>query len=356
MQFARAVLAALALSAVVASPAGASTTAGKATPLVTSPGGIGLRLVDIPASAQDDPRARLYIVDHLAPGTVIHRRIEVSNTTAKAARILLYAAAADIASGSFLGAAGHTPNDLSTWTSVSPGVPDVAAGGRTTATVTITVPRDAAPGEQYAAVWAEVGSAPGAGGGVNEVNRVGIRLYVSIGPGGPPAADFTITSMTAERLPDGRPMVLATVRNTGGRALDMNGDLRLLAGPGGLSAGPFPAKLGTSLAIGDTETVTIPLHKQLPAGPWDAQITLRSGLLERKARATITFPDSGASPTVNTTAIRPGWPYPVIGGLVVLLLLIIAGLLFALSRSRNGRPGRTWGRHRTLRTRRSTAT
>jgi len=51
--------------------------------------------------------------------------------------------------------------------------------------------------------------------------------------------------------------VRASVHNTGGRALDMNGTLQLLAGPGGLSAGPFPATLGTTPAIGDTEPVSI---------------------------------------------------------------------------------------------------
>ena len=34
-------------------------------------GGIGLRLLDAPVSAGDDPRARNYIVDPLAPGTEI---------------------------------------------------------------------------------------------------------------------------------------------------------------------------------------------------------------------------------------------------------------------------------------------
>ena len=119
--------------------------------------------------------------------------------------------------------------------------------------MTITVPSDAAPGEQYGVVWAEARSAPVAGGGVIQVSRVGIRLYVSVGPGGAPAADFTIDSLTANRSADGQPTVLATVHNTGGRALDMSGTLQLLAGPGGLSAGPFPATLGTTLAIGDTE-------------------------------------------------------------------------------------------------------
>jgi len=330
----RCAFAAFAAFAVVAAPASASTAAPSPAPLAAAAGGIGVRLVDAPVTARSDPRARVYIIDHLAPRTVIHRRIEVSNTTASTAHVVLYAAAATIAKGSFLGAAGHTRNDLSTWTSVRPGASDVPAGGRVTATVTITVPREAAPGEQYGVVWAEARSAPIAGVGVVQVRRVGIRLYISVGPGGPPAADFTIDSLTARRSPDGRPLVLATVHNTGGRALDMNGTLQLLAGPGGLSAGPFPATLGITLAIGDTESVTIALDKRIPAGPWDARITLYSGLLEHSARATITFPNTQASPAPTTTSTRPGWLYPAIAGLLVLLLGIAASLVVLRQRRR----------------------
>ena len=60
--------------------------------------------------------------------------------------------------------------------------------------------------------------------------------------------------------------MLANVQNTGGRALDMRGKLELEDGPGGLSAGPFPASLGTTLAPGDTGTVTVMLNAQVPAG------------------------------------------------------------------------------------------
>ena len=330
----RFVLVAVALIAVVAAPANASTSTPSPAPKAPDVGGIGLRLVEAPAAAYDDPRARVYIVDHLASGTVIHRRIEVSNTTDSTAHVLLYPASATIARGSFLGAAGHIPNDLSTWTSVQPGACDVPAGGHVAATVTITVPPDATPGEQYGVVWAEVDSAPIAGGGVTQVSRVGIRLYLSVGPGGPPAADFTIPSLIAQRSPDGRPMVLATVHNTGGRALDMNGNLELLAGPGGLRAGPFPAILGTTLGIGDTEFVRIVLDKRLPAGPWDARITLRSGLVERSARSTITFPAAGAGPSVITSPTRPGWLYVAVTGLLVFLLLAITALLVVLRRHR----------------------
>jgi hypothetical protein len=66
------------------------------------------------------------------------------------------------------------------------------------------------------------------------------------------------------------------VHNTGGRALDMNGTLQLSAGPGGLNAGPFPANLGISLAIGATEPITIVLDRRVPDGPSSALVTLRS--------------------------------------------------------------------------------
>lgn len=281
----------------VTSLAGGAVTASAAAPPRAGGGSIGLRLLDVPAIVRDDPRARLYVVDHLAPGAVVQRRMLVSNTTRSAVRVGGYAAAASIARGSFSGAVGRTRNELSTWTSVRPSSTEIAAGARAVATVTISVPRDAAPGERYAVIWAEARTTASRHGGITEVSRVGIRMYVSVGPGGPPAADFAIDSLTAERSDDGRPQIVARVRNTGGRALDMNGTLRLRAGPGGLSAGPFAADLGTTLAIADSEPVVITLDRQLPDGPWAAQVVLRSGLLERRAHATVTFPGTkGSSP------------------------------------------------------------
>jgi hypothetical protein len=324
------VLAILAFTAL----ATACASAASASPAPTRPiaGSIGLRLLDVPSNEQNDPRARIYIVDHLAAGMVTTRQIEVSNTTSSNFHVLLYPAAATIANGSFLGSAGHTPDALSKWTSVSPSSADVPSGGNVTATVTIAVPSGTTSGERYAAVWAQVSSAPVAGSGITQVSRVGIRIYLSVGTGEAPASNFAITSLTAERSPAGQPIVLATVRNTGGLALDMSGSLRLLAGPGGLSAGPFPANLGTTLGIGDTEPVTIPLSRQLPAGPWDALITLQSGLTSHTAQATITFPKVGTAPPVRTTSVRPLWYYLTFIGLLALLLLSATLLLIILTR------------------------
>lgn len=330
---ARAAVAVLALAlvtTVVVSPASAA-------PAQEEPaGGIGLRLLDAPVSAKDDPRARVYIVDHLAPGTEIERRIEVTNTTGSAQEVVLYPSAATIDEGTFVGSAGKAVNELASWTSVTPGTTSVPAGEAQTALVKITVPDDAAPGEQYGVVWAEARSDSADGGGVVQVSRVGIRLYVSVGPGGAPAADFQIDAMTAERTDDGAPVVTASVQNSGGRALDMKGTLELTNGPGGLAAGPFPAELGSTLAIGDTGSVRVTLDERLPDGPWEAVITLESGLTERSASATITFPVSGAAPPVAVATDSTGTPRLLVGG-VAAALTLLAGAAWSVRR-RGGTP------------------
>src|SRR5580693_7195310 len=103
----------------------------------TGPGVVGVRLLDVPADAVNNPRAREYVVDALAPGTTIHRRMEVSNTTTSAQHVAVYAAAAAITGGSFVGAAAHTANELSTWTTVSRPTLDLPAGSTAVDTVIV---------------------------------------------------------------------------------------------------------------------------------------------------------------------------------------------------------------------------
>ena len=252
--------------------------------------GIELRLVDAPVKARADSRAWRYIIDNLPPGSVIHRRVQVTNTTSAPRHISIYAAAAAIRNRRFQFAPGHTPNELSAWTAANRHELPLAPNSRSMVTTTITVPEDAAPGERYAVIWAEAASAPPSGGGVAEINRVGIRVYLSVGRGNPPPSAFTIDSLTPGRSPDGHQVVLAQVHNTGGRALDLSGDMKLTNVSGNLNAGPFKAQTGTTLAPGDSGPVAVPLTEQVPAGPWRARVRLQSGLTKRVAEATITFP------------------------------------------------------------------
>jgi hypothetical protein len=296
-------------------------------------GSVGIRLLEAPKARQNDPRARIYIVDHLAPGTTIRRHIEVSNGTGERLRISLYAAGADVADAGFRFADGRTQNELSRWINVSPSSVLVGARSAAQALVTIAVPPTASSGERYAVVWAEPPpSKPAGGSGVTTVNRVGIRVYLSVGPGGEPASDFRIVSLTASRDRSGAPVVTAQVRNTGGRALDLSGELRLAGGPGGLSAGPFDARLGTTLGVGETGSVVVPLDRAIPAGPWDATMMLRSGALEREASARITFP-SGAGESAGAVKASSG-RRPFVWLALGLPLLVLLGLFLLFKRRR----------------------
>lgn len=306
--------------------AGASATAPQPVRQAQS-AGLGIRLLDAPVDRRDDPRARTYVVDHVKPGTTIRRRVQISDNTNGPLHASLYIGGAQIENGSFRPTDKADPSELSEWGTVSPTSVDLRAGGTANAEVTLAVPASASAGERYGVIWAEL--PPSSGSNIKEVNRVGVRIYLSVGAGGEPKSDFTVDSLQGSRRADGVAVVLAQVHNTGGRALDMSGTLSLAEGPAGLSAGPFAATLGTSLLSGQTEPVTIVLGKEITGGPWKATLDVRSGVLLRKAQAQISFPDKAgtSSPPVRAKNIPlykdKGVLVPLAVGFIGLLLLVL---------------------------------
>lgn len=299
-----------------------------------APSGLTIRLAEAPADRASDPRARQYVVDHLKPGATISRKVEVTNNTDGPTKVRLYGGGATIVGGAF------TPDDdgpAASWITTAPGEVDLKPGEAVTVEATVAVPANASSGERYGVIWAEL---PGVANpsGVTEVSRVGVRVYLSVGTGGEPESDFVIESLAPGRTDDGSPTVSAVVRNTGGRALDMVGNLTLSDGPGGLTAGPFPATLGTTLGVRQQAPVLVVLDKAIPPGPWEARIALQSGTLERVALATITFPvELGMVDTpVKATEIerKKRTLVPIALGL---LLLVLAGLFLVLWKRRRER-------------------
>jgi hypothetical protein len=314
-------------------------TAGTFVPAVTAfaqatpppAGTIGVRLLEAPVARQDDPRARIYIVDHISQGTTISRKMEVVNNSNETQTLQLYPGAAKIGDGLFDGLDGHAANDLTSWTSVVPNAVTLAPGQSAPATVTIAVPAGVHDGERYGVVWADRVATTQQG--VNVSNRVGLRIYLSVGAGAEPASDFVIETLQAARDDKTHnPIVKAMVRNTGGRALDMSGKLDLKEGPGGLNAGPFPAELGTTLGIGQREPVTVKLDKQIPKGPWNAVITLSSGEITHSAQARITFPDSGAAKPVKAESLAD--KVKILLPILAIVLALIVALIIVLRRRR----------------------
>ncbi|MBW3590880.1 MAG: hypothetical protein KY393_03360 [Actinobacteria bacterium] len=126
----------------------------------------------------------------------------MSNGTSEPAGIELYAGGAELEDGQFQPLPQEETNELATWAEVEPSMLELEPGQKGPATVTIAVPEDAAPGERYGAVWAQVSSDPNAGG-VAQVNRVGIRIYLSVGPGGEPAS-LQLTASPQAAIPTAR--------------------------------------------------------------------------------------------------------------------------------------------------------
>ena len=328
----RLVLVVLVTGALCAPVTGALAQA--ATPKV--PAGLGVTLLEAPANTAGDPRAKSYIVDHLAPGTTISRKVGFSNGDAKPMNLTFYAAAALLQDGAFVPGAGHAANDLTSWTTFSPASATVQPGQTLPVTVTIAVPPQATAGERYAAALAE--NAPvSAGGGVASVSRAGIRIYLSVGPGGAPKTAFTVDTLTAQRDADGAPLVTAQVRNNGERAIDLSGTLELAKGPSSLSAGPFPVRSVATLTPGGASAVTVALDRGLPNGPWDAKMTLTSGTTSETVTARITFPDGSGTSSAPTGAVQSDSTtspiLPVAGGVAV--LLAVSATVVTVRRRRN---------------------
>lgn len=294
--------------------------------------GLGIRLLEAPVSERDDPRAQVYVIDHVAAGATFTRRLAVSNDTPNPMRTELYVASAAIDGGSFIVGARSNKGELASWGKMSPSTIDLTPRETREVSLQITVPKDAPDGEYYGGAVVE--APPTGGGPVKVAPRVAIRIYLAVGSGSAPKSDFSVSTLRAARAADGTPTVTASVRNTGERALDMSGQLKLEDGPAKQSAGPFAAELGTTLAIGDTEPVRVVLDKEIPNGPWRAVLTLRSGTIEHTVTATITFPDAGGDARVFDARPQKGKTFWGVFALLILLAVLVPLLLLLWRRWR----------------------
>ncbi|MFY1620432.1 hypothetical protein [Micromonospora sp. WMMD736] len=282
---------------------------------------ISIRMLDIPASRVQDPRAQVYIVDHLNPGTTIHRRVEVQNTSDETQKVDFYSGAASVENNTFAVPEGRTGNELSGWIRLKTATLELDPGERRPVEVEIAVPRKASKGERYAAIWAQVTSSKERTGNVTQIHRVGIRVYLDVGPGGEPPTDFRIDGLAVVPGTGEFPVVTARITNTGQRALDMTGTLSLRKAA--VQAGPFKVTNGVTILPGQSGQVRVEVNQSLPAGTWEVHAKLASGTVERTATGTIVLPV--AAPMAVTTTTGPSWLVYAVGGLAVLVLVILGG-------------------------------
>lgn len=304
------------------SPAASASTSATLDRFAGPPaqGEFGVRLVDVPASEADNPRAYRYIIDYLPAETVIHRRIFIVNDEPKTARFSVYPDAAYISDGTFIGYSGATRSELTDWVSVQHPWVTLAAGASTLDMITIKVPQGATRGEHYGVIWVQQTSKQGTGADfrLTEVSRVGVRIYLAVGRGGAPPTAFEITSIAGQLTASGRPVIVAHVNNTGGRAVDLSGSALLTDGPGNTTTGPFPAQQVATLAPGQSWNMAFVLPEALPSGSWRAKVTLMSGLTTVTGTAVVHF-GSAAAPA----GLR-AMPWIWLGLIVLAAILAVA--------------------------------
>jgi hypothetical protein len=307
----------LAVMAGTTAPAAVAATAATTQPKAGPAQRFGTRLVDVPVSGANNPRALRYIIDYLPAGTTIHRRILVKNNETRTVRFTAYADAAQISHDEFTGDAGATRSELTSWTSVQHRVLVLAPGASEMDLVTIKVPRGATRGEHYGVIWVQqMADVRGANGfGVNEITRVGIRIYLAVGRGGAPPTIFAITSIAGHRSAKGQPSLVVHVDNTGGRAVDLDGSARLTDGPGGSSAGSFASQQIITLAPGQSGNMSFAPPKSLPDGPWRAKVTVVSGITTSVAAGTVRF---GALTGTRVHLGLLAWSGIALGGIVLI--------------------------------------
>lgn len=323
----------LAVLLLVLSPARAVAAPGSTDPAAPA-GSIGIRLMDVAEHLKDDPRANIYITDNVPPGGTVTHHVSVSNNTGAPQTIDVYAGPATLTDGTFAVAERGETNALTSWITVGQDRVQLDDGASVDVPVIIDVPADAPETEQYGAVWASL--AQPSEGAVTQISRVGVRIYLSVGEGNGPPADFRIDDLAPTRRTDGTATLIANVTNTGGRAVDLSGTLNLSGGPGGLTAEPVNADYAT-IAPGREGRVefVIPNSSSLPAGPWQAAVTLASGFNKHDTSASITFPDRGIGDSVGGSS--SGWSIGAWIGLAVGVLVVVFGLAAYVVRSRRGR-------------------
>lgn len=290
------------------------------------PGSIGVRLIAASGPTSDNPTALDYIIEQMDPGTTVTRTIEVSNTSNRAQVVSVYPAGADVVRGEFEFDPGHDQNDLSSWTSVSSDTVDLVSGGQDQVSVSIRVPASASAGEGDAVLWAEASAPAPTGTGIELVNRVGVRMYVGVGPGGLAPPEFTIGNVTGTRSATGLPLLTTHVHNVGRSPFAINGTVDLTDGPGGSEAGPVPAMLGRILAPGASEPVTALFGSALPLGPWRGTVKLTSGNTEISKAGSVTF--------TALAARKSGWSTSISVGIILLVLVVASSVALLAARRR----------------------
>ena len=276
-----------------------------------------------PVRSSDAPaRERSYVVRAVAPGTTFDDALEARNLTDRPLdRVGEPGDAAVTPDGSF--APGATADAEGGWLRVTPGQVRVPAQGSVRVALRVAVPADATPGDHIAAVVVRKAELP-SGPGVQVVNQVGVRVYLTVTPSATTAPAlrraFELRSLRWTGAPAARAFA-AEVANVGDLLVEPVGSLTIARGD--FTTTTDVPVLGT-VPSGATLTFPVRAPGVLERGTYEARLRLRlvQGGDEQERRVTFTVGASTPRPESEDDERLPWGPVLVAVG----ALALVAGL------------------------------
>ncbi|GAA3269139.1 hypothetical protein GCM10020218_009120 [Dactylosporangium vinaceum] len=293
-----------------------------------------------PAGANGPDGRKEFSYRDLAPGTVVHDYVAVTNFSQMPVTFTIYAADARNGNGGVLQLqpAAEKPTDMGSWVALLKTSVTLKPNERVNEPFTLTVPASATPGDHTGGILASIGvEESGATGPVKVDRRLGVPMYLRVT--GPLTAGVAVQSVSAgyrgtyNPLGGGSADVTLIVRNTGNVRLNLSPEISVNGLYWVKVAGTDPQAL-PSLLPGSTVQFTVHLDGVYPLGPMTVKV--------RVTPSQITSLGLPAAP--NTPAAVEGeafmWATP---WMVILLLILGTGAFFLvrwLRRSRRGRQQR----------------
>jgi len=309
-------------------------------------------LIGSPAAAQDGqasqprtwgvqpaskggPSTRAAFTYDAAPGETIADAVRIANFSEQPLTLSVYATDAfNTADGTFdVLAADAKPDDVGSWAKLDRTEVTLAPRASADIPFTLTVPKNASPGDHAGGIVASLATeaTDGSGNKVKVDNRVGARVYLRVD--GPLRPELTVTKLglhydgTADPVGKGTATVAYTVENTGNVRLSAGQSLTL-SGPFGLASTKVEQKDVPELLPGSKLDLTAPAADVFPTGRLTAGLRL-------------TPEGEGVEADPTTTAART-WAVP--WTLLVLIALVTAALVVRRRlKKRKARPAPTDG-------------